>query len=594
MNRKILWIIMVGLLASGTMLKAAVPVVTNVVAQQQVVTNFVEDPPGVTNAIVTTNKLVDIYYDLFDDDTNDIIKVRIEISDNGGTLYSVPAFSFTGDIGDGVVTGVQKHVVWDAGVDWDGEYSDKMRVKVIAVDANGFPGLEWAVEIPASGFLLGQDGGPEESGPSRHVNVPWSYWLSKYEIRNDQYLDFINSALVAGYVYREGVDSVKAHGSKFSGVPEGSLLINIGDDKAIRWNVNNFEIPFYPTNTVPSVTNFPVEVSWYGAMAFARYYGYDLPTEAEWEKAARGLLHDDEDQHQVYPWGDEIGKGDANFADSDDPYGGTTPVGYYDGNQTPSGDDMISAYGMYDIAGNVSEWCRTKFISSVEDYQQEESLDSDDNDISVTANRVYRGGWYGSGPEGLACYKRKQANSSSIGAGFRVARRTIENDDPTDPGGGIDPDAEIGENFDGVEWAENTNGNWTVYAASGEWVGNSEYTYIHLDATNSRSLPGYIQLSQPPYAVAGHLEFPATTNLTTGIDVWARRMNSTEDGLLKMQVWNGIAWYESGSQSLTFDEYTKVHFDVISEYTNTVEQVRLSGTHGVYIDDANVFSIPRD
>lgn len=594
MNRRLLWIIMVGVMAFGTMLKAAAPVVTNVVAQQQIVTNAV--PPGSTNIIVITNKLVDIYYDLFDDD-GDTLKVRIEISDNGGTLYSVPAFSFTGDIGDNVITGINKHVVWDAGVDWDGEYSDKMRVKVIAVDAKGFPNLEWGVEIPASGFLMGQDGGVENSGASRHVNIPWSYWLSKYEIRNDQYLDFINSALVAGYVYREGVELVKAHKGKFSGVPDGAALLLIGDDQSIRWNVNNFELVTY-TNLPLGVTimsNFPVRVSWYGAMAFARYYGYDLPTEAEWEKAARGLMNDDEDQHLLYPWGNNIVNGNANYADSNDPYDNiTTPVGYYNGNQIPVGVDMLSAYGFYDISGNVSEWCRTKFISTIEEYQQEESLGSDDNDISVTENRVYRGGSYSSNPEGLACYMRAGQSSGTFGStGFRVARRSIVNDDPTDPSGGIDPNAEIGETFDAVEWVENINGNWTVVAASGEWVGNSDYTYIYRDLTNSRSAPGYIQLSQPAYAVAGYLTFPATTNLTTSIEVWARRMDSNEDGLLKMQVYDGVGWHDSGDKTIDSDEYTQIHFDVSDEYTNSVEKVRLSGSHGIYVDDANVFSIPR-
>ncbi len=595
MNRKLLWVIIVCLMVVGGMVKAAAPVVTNVVAVQQVVTNNI----GTTNEVVVTNKLVDIHYDLFDDD-GDLLKVRIEISDNGGTLYSVPAFSFTGDIGDNIVTGLQKHVVWDAGVDWDGEYSDKMRVKVFAVDAKGFPEMKWGVEIPASGLLMGQDGGAEESGASRHVNIPWSYWLSKYEVSNKQYLDFINSALVAGYVYREGVELVKARRSKFSGVPEDATLIEIGDMHPIRWNVNNFELSSYTNLSLGYVnmSNFPVEVSWYGAMAFARYYGYDLPTEAEWEKAARGLLYDDEDQHRLYPWGNTILKGNANFADSDDPFGGTTPVGFYDGNQTPSGPDMISDYGLYDIAGNVAEWCRTKFISTVETYQQEESLDSDDNDISVTANRVYRGGSYASAPEDLACYMRAGGGSEIMGStGFRVARRSIKNDDPTDPGGGVDPNAEIGENFDGTEWVEDTDGNWTVAIVAGAttnvWQGNSDYTYIYRDATNSRSLPGYIQLSQPSYAVAGYLEFPSTTNLTTSIEVWARRMSSDNDGTLKMQVWNGVAWYDSGNETVAYDEYTKVHFDVAAEYTNSVEQVRLSGTYGIYVDDVSVFSVPR-
>ena len=80
------WIIAV-LATATTSLHAAVPVVTNVVAQQR-----------------ATTKLVDIRYDVFDAD-GDTLKVRVEVSDSGGNRYSVPAFSFTGDIGENVTTG---------------------------------------------------------------------------------------------------------------------------------------------------------------------------------------------------------------------------------------------------------------------------------------------------------------------------------------------------------------------------------------------------------------------------------------------------------------------------------------------------------
>ena len=87
-------------------------------------------PPEVSNVRASqraNSKLVDIYYNVTDAD-GDLLKVRVEISDNDGVKYSVPAFSLTGDIGEGVAPGNNKHVVWDAGADWDGEYSDKMRV----------------------------------------------------------------------------------------------------------------------------------------------------------------------------------------------------------------------------------------------------------------------------------------------------------------------------------------------------------------------------------------------------------------------------------------------------------------------------------
>ena len=169
-------------------------------------------PPEVSNVRASqrdNSKLVDIYYNATDAD-GDLLKVRVEISDNDGIKYSVPAFSLTGDIGEGIAPGSNKHIVWDAGTDWDGEYSDKMRVKVFAIDAQGFPGMEWSNEVKPGGFLLGQDGGAEGSGESQHVNIKWSYWIAKYEVTAQQYCDFLNAAIVAGIVGRDAAETVYA------------------------------------------------------------------------------------------------------------------------------------------------------------------------------------------------------------------------------------------------------------------------------------------------------------------------------------------------------------------------------------------------
>ena len=112
-----------------------------------------------------------------------------------------------------------------------------------------------------------------------------------------------------------------------------------------QWNNPDFNVP----------NHHVVGVNWYDAVAYAEWAGKRLPTEAAWEKAARGAL-----VNARYPWGDEPPDGtQCNFADRDvdtdvlndeainDGYQYTAPVGSYPSN----------GYGLYDMAGNIFEWC---------------------------------------------------------------------------------------------------------------------------------------------------------------------------------------------------------------------------------------------
>jgi formylglycine-generating enzyme required for sulfatase activity len=154
-----------------------------------------------------------------------------------------------------------------------------------------------------------------------------------------------------------------------------------------------------------------VNVSWQDVMAYVRWLAqvtgqpWRLPTEAEWEKAARGM------DGRIYPWGDTWGKNRANTSD-----GGpkaTTPVGAY----AEKGD--ASPYGVHDLAGNVWEW-----ISSLYQSYPYKADDGREN-LDATGYRVLRGGSWGDTPRlARVAFRSLGDDFGSLGSdrGFRLAR----------------------------------------------------------------------------------------------------------------------------------------------------------------------------
>jgi len=148
-----------------------------------------------------------------------------------------------------------------------------------------------------------------------------------------------------------------------------------GHPKPRYWNEGRFNQPNQPV----------VGVTWYDAMVYAQWAGKILPTEAEWEKAARGGL-----VGKRFPWGDE--DPDEKIVNYDENVRKTTPVGQYPKN----------GYGLYDMAGNVWEWCLDEYQGNL--YQKS----AKDNPLAgqslselltnyknINTPRVLRGGsWY--------------------------------------------------------------------------------------------------------------------------------------------------------------------------------------------------------
>ena len=152
----------------------------------------------------------------------------------------------------------------------------------------------------------------------------------------------------------------------------------------------------------PGYAHHPVVgVTWYGAFAYAKWVGKRLPTEAEWEVAAQGGL-----EHNLYPTGNNVEKNQANFFSSD-----TTKVMSYNANH----------YGIYDMAGNVYEWCHDWYGYNYYETTQHEPHNPQGPHQGVY--RVLKGGCWKSLKEDLRSAHRHRNNPGTVNStyGFRCA-----------------------------------------------------------------------------------------------------------------------------------------------------------------------------
>ena len=221
------------------------------------------------------------------------------------------------------------------------------------------PAPEGMVLIPAGEFLMGSNDGRSNEQPVHTVHVD-AFYMDKYEVTNLDYKRFV----LANPQWQKGRIPGSLH--------NGNYLKH--------WTGNN-----YPAGKA----NHPVTfVSWYAAVAYSKWVGKRLPTEAEWEKAARGGL-----SGMKYPWGNTISSVRANYGSH---VGDTTVVGAYPAN----------GYGLHDMAGNVWEWCLDAYNADFYFSSPGANPLSDVNTLSnvnlilddytnVKSSRVLRGGtWY--------------------------------------------------------------------------------------------------------------------------------------------------------------------------------------------------------
>ena len=164
---------------------------------------YAASPPVVSNvraAQRTGSKLVDIYYDVTDVDGGTEL-IQMQVSGDGGLTYTIPCVTLSGDVGSGVTLGTNKHIVWNAGVDWNGQFVASTKVRVAASDGTFPPPPPGMAYIPAGPFQMG-DGtstGTTDELPLRQISLS-AFFMDRTEVSNQMWLQVQGWATAHGYV----------------------------------------------------------------------------------------------------------------------------------------------------------------------------------------------------------------------------------------------------------------------------------------------------------------------------------------------------------------------------------------------------------
>jgi formylglycine-generating enzyme required for sulfatase activity len=291
------------------------------------------------------------------------------------------------------------------------------------------PDVDW-VEIPAGPFTMGsgQDDKMawDDERPAHTLDMA-AFWIGRYPITNAQYQPFVEGGgydradywSVEGWAWRQGAaaDLSPIDDDELRKNYEGWLAGRPAErrDRPFWWDDPKWSAPTRPV----------VGITWYEALAYCRWldgilragdrfpfpvgHVLQLPSEAEWEKAARGA------QGLRWPWANTWQEGAANTKEAN--LGQTSPVGMF-----PAG---VSPYGVHDLSGNVWEWTRSRWGHTTHrkpDYQYPYVASDGREDLSGSDLRILRGGsWYNE-QRSVRCGSRRGyfPGYFSYGRGLRV------------------------------------------------------------------------------------------------------------------------------------------------------------------------------
>lgn len=299
---------------------------------------------------------------------------------------------------------------------------------------NGHGNMVW---IAGGSFMMGGDNQQASADEfPKHKVIIDGFWMDQTEVTNAQFAKFVAAT---GYLTtaerKPDWEQLKTQVPPGTPKPNDSLLVPASlvfkpTEGAVplsdysqwwAWIENaDWRHPQGPHSNLEGKENYPVvQVSYDDAIAYCKWAGKRLPTEAEWEYAARGGL-----KNNIYPWGNEPvdeGQVKANTWQGNFPYKNTLKDKFY--NSAPVKSFAPNNYQLFDMAGNVWEWCADYYdrnyysrISHPEGVKNPHGpLKSNDPDEPYASKRVVRGGSF-------LC-------NDSYCSGYRVARRMKTTED---------------------------------------------------------------------------------------------------------------------------------------------------------------------
>lgn len=301
--------------------------------------------------------------------------------------------------------------------------------------------VDGMVHIPAGTFHMGGDNEqarPDEF-PKHEVQVD-AFWMDETEVTNQQFSEFVEATDYVTVAERPIIwEELKKELSPNTPKPPDSILqpgalvfqqtatpVSLQDySQWWAWTIGaNWQQPEGPGSSIKDRMSHPVvQVAWEDAIAYAEWAGKRLPTEAEWEWAARAGQ-----KKTIYPWGNkDVNEGEAraNFWQGLFPYENKETDGFYA--TAPVRSFEPNAYGLYDMAGNVWEWCadwydaryyeRARLVNQTQHNPVGPNRSFDPND-PYTPKRVTRGGSFLCNDDYCSGYRVASRMSSSPNTGL--------------------------------------------------------------------------------------------------------------------------------------------------------------------------------